>query len=89
MYNLEFEPEWAEDAKKKYLNKGTYNTSQAAKKIRRAKGVALKARVLAAAADEFHAESIEFPDGVLKDATKAISTAADMKDVSVKGSTSV
>lgn len=30
---VEFEPEWAEEAKKKYLNKGTYNTSQAAKKL--------------------------------------------------------
>ncbi|CAB1110881.1 unnamed protein product [Ectocarpus sp. CCAP 1310/34] len=61
---IEFEPEWAEEAKRRYLNKGTYSTSQAAKKIRRAKGAEMKARVLAVAADEFRAESIELLDGV-------------------------
>lgn len=79
---IEFEPEWAEDAKKRYLNKGTYSTSQAAKKIRRAKGAEMRARVLTAAADEFRIESIETLDLVVKDAAKSISAAAEMEDVS-------
>ena len=79
---IEFEPEWAEDAKKRYLNKGTYRTSQAAKKIRRAKGAEIKARVLAAAADEFRAESIETLDLVVKDAANTITAAAETEDVS-------
>ncbi|CAN0140893.1 unnamed protein product [Ectocarpus sp. 12 AP-2014] len=77
---IEFEPEWAEEAKRRYLNKGTYSTSQAAKKIRRAKGAEMKARVLAAAAGEFRAESIELLDGVVRDVAKTISAAAEMDD---------
>ncbi|CAB1110028.1 unnamed protein product [Ectocarpus sp. CCAP 1310/34] len=84
---IEFEPEWAEEAKRRYLNKGTYSTSQAAKKIRRAKGAEMKARVLAAAADEFRAESIELLDGVVSDVAKTISAAAEMNDVRADTST--
>lgn len=43
----------------------------------------MRARVLAAAADEFRAESMEILDLVMKDAAKAIKAAAETEDVSV------
>lgn len=77
------EPEMADEAMKRYMNKGTYNTSQARKKIKRAREADLRARAVEAAADEFRADSIEYFDTVLRDAQKAISAAAALEDVSV------
>ncbi|CAB1104517.1 unnamed protein product [Ectocarpus sp. CCAP 1310/34] len=46
----EFEPEWSEEAMKKYLKKGTYSKSQARKKIKLARDAELKATAGKAAA---------------------------------------
>lgn len=80
---LEFESEWKADAMRKYLNRnGTYNTSQAQKKIKLAREAELRNRVLKAAAYDFREESIAYLDEVLRDTSKAISAAAELEDVS-------
>ncbi|CAB1096333.1 unnamed protein product [Ectocarpus sp. CCAP 1310/34] len=78
----EFEPEWSEEAMKKYLKKGTYSKSQARKKIKLARDAELKATAGKAAAYEFRAESMDYFSSLLKNATNAISRAAEQEDVS-------
>lgn len=81
----EFEPEWADEAMKKYLKKGTYNKSQAKKKIKLVRDARIKAMAVEAAVYNFRELSMEYFGIVLKDAKNAISraAAAEREDVSV------